>query len=166
MWVLAKYKINELETMKNCLKKSLDESIVFYNPKIKYQKYVKNNLHTYEKFILEGYIICKHTKFEDCETLAKLKSTKGLQYFLNGHFKNQIEINEFIKKCKTHEDADGYLKQDFFESAIHTKARFISGLFTNMIFSIISKQKNKLKIKIGNITTTIDNKSNYQYRTV
>ena len=166
MWVLAKYKINELETMKNCLKKSLDESIVFYNPKIKYQKYVKNNLHTYEKFILEGYIICKHTKFEDCKTLAKLKSTKGLQYFLNGHFKNQIEIHEFIKKCKTHEDADAYLKQDFFESAIHTKARFISGLFTNMIFSIISKQKNKLKIKIGNITTTIDNKSNYQYRTV
>ena len=166
MWVLAKYKTNELKTMKNCLKKSLDESIEFYNPKIQYQKYVKNNLHTYEKFILEGYIICRHVKFEDSKTLSKLKYTKGLQYFLSGHFKNQIEIIEFIKKCKIHEDADGYLKQDFFESTIHTKAKFISGLFTNMIFNIISKQKNKLKIKIGNITTTIGNKSNYQYRTV
>ena len=79
--------------------------------------------------------------------------------------KSEKEILEFVEKCKAHEDEDGYLKQGFFESSINTRAKFISGPFTNMIFNIISKQNNKLIIRIGNITTTISNRVNYQYRT-
>ena len=35
-----------------------------------------------------------------------------------------------------------------------------------MIFEILEKQKNKLKILIGNIVTTIPNKANYLYRPI
>ena len=49
---------------------------------------------------------------------------------------------------------------------ISKKAKFISGPFTNMIFEILEKQKNKLKILIGNIETTIPNKTNYLYRPI
>ena len=115
---------------------------------------------------MEGYIICKHPQFKDYTLLSKLKNIKGFKYFLNGHKQNQKEIIEFVTKCKTHEDENGYLQQDFFEPSIHTQARFISGLFTNMIFSIVSKRDNKLVIRLENILTTINNKTNDQYRTV
>ena len=49
---------------------------------------------------------------------------------------------------------------------ITKKAKFISGPFTNLIFEILEKQRNKLKILIGNIVTTIPNKKNYLYRPV
>ena len=152
--------------MKDNFTKVLGEAVEFYNPKFKYQKYVKKNLKTYEKSILEGYIICKHSRFSDCSIISKLRNARGLKYFLNGNFQNQKEIDEFVKKCKTHEDDDGYLKQDFFELNIQTRAKFISGIFTNMIFDILSKQNNKLKIRVGNIIGTINNKTDYQYRTV
>ena len=158
--------MNELKTMKDNFIKVLGKTVEFYNPKIKYQKYVKKGLKTFETSILEGYIICKHPQFKDYTILSKLKNIKGFKYFLNGHKQNQKEIIEFVIKCKTHEDENGYLQQDFFEPSIHTQARFISGLFTNMIFSIVSKRDNKLVIRVENILTTINNKTNYQYRTV
>ena len=166
MWIIAKYKINELKTMKNNFTKVLGENVEFYNPKFKYQKYIKKNLKTYEKSILEGYIICKHSNFSDSSIISKLRNVRGLKYFLNGISENQKEIDEFVKKCKTHEDKDGYLKQDFFDLNIQNRAKFIPGLFTNVIFDILSKQNNKLKIRVGNIITTINNKTGYQYRTV
>jgi hypothetical protein len=46
------------------------------------------------------------------------------------------------------------------------KAKFISGPFTNMIFEIIERQKNRLKILVGNIVTTIPDKTNYLYRPI
>ena len=46
------------------------------------------------------------------------------------------------------------------------KAKFISGPFTNMIFEILERQKNKLKISVGNIVTTISNKKNYLYQPI
>ena len=46
------------------------------------------------------------------------------------------------------------------------KAIFVSGPFTNLIFEILEKQKNKLKILIGNFVTTIPNKAGYFYRPV
>ena len=47
---------------------------------------------------------------------------------------------------------------------INKKAKFLSGPFTNMVFEIIEKQKNKLKILVGNVVTTISDKNNYIYR--
>ena len=44
MWIVAKYNINELKIMKDNFIKVLGETVEFYNPKIRYQKYVKKNL--------------------------------------------------------------------------------------------------------------------------
>ncbi len=35
-----------------------------------------------------------------------------------------------------------------------------------MIFEILDKQKNKLKILVGNLVTTISNKADYLYRPI
>ena len=54
----------------------------------------------------------------------------------------------------------------FFKSIMKRKAKFVSGPFTNMVFEIIERQKNKIKILVGNIVTTISDKKNYLYRPV
>ena len=53
MWLVVKYKNNELQILKNSLVKKLGEKPIFFIPKIKYQQYYKNKLKTYEKNILE-----------------------------------------------------------------------------------------------------------------
>ena len=73
---------------------------------------------------------------------------------------------KFIDYCKTFENKEGYLTQSFFQTIVTNKAKFISGPFTNMVFEIIERQKNKLKILIGSIVTTIPNKANYLYRPI
>ena len=64
------------------------------------------------------------------------------------------------------ENKDGYLTQAFFKTMIVKKAQFVSGPLSNMMFEILEKQKNKLKILIGNVVTTISDKKNYLYRPV
>jgi hypothetical protein len=91
---------------------------------------------------------------------------KGLEYFLEGHNQNQHQIIKFIEYCKSFEDEKGYLTQSFFKKMVMKKAKFISGPFTNMIFEIIERQKNRLKILVGNIVTTIPDKTNYLYRPI
>jgi len=166
MWAVIKYKSKEFNILKNNFTKILGETPKFYCPKIKYQKYIRRQLKTCEKLILENYIICYHPKFSDSSAINKLKYSKGLSYFLNGFQKNQKEIIWFINHCKKYENAEGYLKQDFFNYDNFKKCKFLSGPFTNMIFEIISNQSKKLKISIGGLTTIIDKKSNYFYRPV
>lgn len=166
MWAVIKYKSKELNSLKNNFSKVLGESPKFYCPKIKYKKYIKKQLKTCEKFILENYLICYHPKFNDDSIINKLKYCKGLSYFLNGFQKNQKEIIQFINHCKKHETTEGYIKQDFFDYNNLKKAKFISGPFANMIFEIISNQRTKLRILINGMTTTINKKSNYFYRPV
>ena len=64
------------------------------------------------------------------------------------------------------ENSKGYLTPNFFKFMTIKKAIFISGPFTNMMFEIIEKQKNKLKILINNIVTTVSDKQNYLYRPI
>ena len=87
-------------------------------------------------------------------------------YFLNGHYQNQNEMVEFINYCKCSENSKGYLTQAFFKTITTKKAKFISGPFANMMFEILKKQKNKLKIIVGNVVTTISDNSGYLYRPV
>ena len=152
--------------MKKRFTEFLGESPNFYIPKIKYQKIIGKKLKTFEKFVLEGYLICYHSKFNDSKTLFKLRHTKGLSYFLEGFKENQKEISLFVELCKKNEDKNGYLSQSFFENSNSKKGKFISGPFTNMVFDIISRQKNKLKILIGNIKTTIYTNSGNLYRPI
>ena len=98
--------------------------------------------------------------------LSIVKSLKGLKYCLADSINNQSEIINFIDYCKKNQDFDGYLKQSFFEFSNIKKGVFVSGPLTNMIFSIIENQKSKLKILIGNVTTTISKNSNYLFRPI
>ena len=111
-------------------------------------------------------MLCYHENFNNLTNINKLKFTKGLEYFLNGYHQNQKEIIQFVEYCKLSENNKGYLTQAFFKKIIERKAKFISGPFTNMMFEIIEKQKNKLKIIVGNIVTTISDNNNYLYRSI
>ena len=164
MWLVAKIKLPELNIFKNNLSKKLDKNIKFYCPKIGYHKYLKNKLKKCDKLILENYIFCYHKKFNETNKINEIKNTKGLQYFLKGHDLNQKEIIKFIEHCKSFENEEGYINPVFFKTIISRRAQFVSGPFTNMIFEILEKQKNKLKILIGNIVTTISDNKNYSYR--
>jgi len=158
VWIVAKYKPNEFRILKESFFKILGEMPEFYNPKIKYERYIKNKLKVFEKKILDNYVICKHDKFRDHTLVNVLKSSRGLIYFLNGYESNQKELNNFVKLCKSYEDEEGFLKQNFFKTK-KNKAKFISGPFTQMVFDIIEEKGLKLKILINNMNMTISKRS-------
>ena len=163
MWIVIKYKSKNLNILKESMLKKLTSIPQFYYPKIKLQKYYKNQFKEFEKILLEGYLLCYHKDFESNILLTQLKNIKGWEYMLSGSRENQKDIIRFINCCKSFEDSEGYLKTNFF-SALKTKyAEFLSGPFANMMFEIISEQKNKLKILIGTSTATIE-KSKYHYQ--
>tara|TARA_B100001146_G_C15973474_1_gene345169 strand:- start:85 stop:585 length:501 start_codon:yes stop_codon:yes gene_type:complete len=164
MWVVAKIKRREIKTFKESLLKETGQDIEFYCPKIEYHQYFNNKVKRLEKLALENYIFCYHENFRDSSLINKLRYTKGLEYFLNGYCENQKEVVKFIKYCKCSENSKGYLTQAFFKTLVNKKAKFISGPFSNMMFEILNKQKNKLKIIVGNVVTTISDNSNYLYR--
>ena len=166
MWAIAKIKIKNLNTFKKNLLEKTNNKIRFYRPKILCHKYKGDKVKESEKFILENYIFCYSDKFKESNFISEFQFLKGLEYFLQGNLQNQNNIIKFINYCKSCEDDKGYLTQSFFKTIISKKAKFVSGPFTNMIFEIIEKQKNKLKILVGNVITTIPNKTNYLYRPV
>ena len=166
MWAVAKIKIKNLNTFKKDLFKKLGKDIKFYHPKIEYHKYFGSKVKRVEKFVLENYIFCYHDKFKKSASTKEIRFLKGLEYFLEGHNQNQNQIIKFIEYCKAFENEKGYLTQSFFKTMVMKKAQFISGPFTNMIFEILERQKNKLKILVSNIVMTIPNKANYLYRPI
>ena len=166
MWVVLKYRKNEFNFMKQDLKKALGDMPLIFRPKIKYQKLIKNKLQFLENDILGDYLICYHKKFNNSKILTVLKNLRGLKYFLSNSNNNQIEIINFVNYCKRNQDIDGYLKPSFFSFSKMTKGKFLNGPFTNMIFSVIENKKDKLKVLIGNVKTTITKNSDYLYCSV
>ena len=166
MWIVLKYKKNEFNFLKQDFKKALGNYPSFFLPKFRYQKLVKNKLQFLEKDILDDYLICYHEAFKNLKTLTLLKNLRGLKYFLINSSNNQKEIKNFISYCEKNLDNEGYIKPSFFEFSNMKKGIFMSGPFTNMIFSVIEKQKDKLKVLIGKVTTTIKKNSGYLYRPV
>ena len=166
MWVVAKVRIKDLNTFKKNLAEKIGNDIKFYQPKIEYYKHFGDKVKRYEKFILESYLFCYHTKFKKSNFINEVKFLRGLEYLLDGYNQNQSNIVKFIEHCMTFENDKGCLTQSFFTTIISKKAKFISGPFTNMIFEILEKQKNKLKIIVGSVVTTISDKTNYLYRPV
>ncbi len=159
MWIVAKYKPKEYKILRDSFYKILGEMPEFYSPKIKYEYYVKNKLKVFQKNILNNYLICRHEKFKDSKLLNLLKNAKGIIYFLNNSELNQKELESFVKFCKSHEDTNGFLRQTFFKVAQKTKAKFISGPFTQMIFHIIEDKGQKLRILLNNVNMTISKNS-------
>lgn len=166
MWIVLKYKKNEFNFLKKDLQTTLGNLPLIFQPKIKYQKLIRNKLHFLENEVLGDYLICYHEKFKSISTLSILKNIRGLKYFLKDSQNNQKEIINFIEFCKKNQDIDGYMKQSFFEFSNFEKGKFLTGPFTNMIFSVIESQKDKLKVLIGNATMTISKNTVYLYRSV
>ena len=168
MWAVFKYKKNEYNILRESLKEKLGNLIKFYNPKIKYTKFNNRKNKVVENYILGGYAFCFFDNFKDKKFISKLNYTKGLEYFLEGHLQEQKQIEEFVNLCKKNEIEKGYLSQNFFSNLILEKTRFkfLNGPFSNMIFEIIEKKKNKIKILLGGIKTVVENKSSNFYTPV
>ena len=116
-----------------------------------------------EKFVLENYIFCFNKKFEDQKTFQILRFVKGLQYFLPGCFSEQKNINNFIDYCKSFEDSLGFLKFSFFNKIEKNYIKFVSGPFTNMVFKILLKNKDKIKVLIGDIPISVSSDKDYVF---
>jgi len=60
-----------------------------------------------------------------------------------------LEITK--KRCKSSEDENGYIKQTFFNFVAIDRIKFLSGPFTNIIFKIMKRQKDSMKVSDGNV---------------
>ena len=160
MWTVLKFDKKKIRLFTQQLQQRFGKEFEIYSPKISYQKFRNNKLVKKEFDLLGDYIFCFSKNFSKCSFINELQYFKGVKYFLSGYVKSQNEINEFVAKCKKNEDADGYLSQSFFDLKKDAFYRFSSGPFTQKIFKIIDIQKNKIKILMGNISTSIK-KDNY-----
>ena len=159
MWTILKIDKKKFKLLKLDFEKKLGKELKFYNPKIKIQKFQKNNYKDFEVDILGNYLFCFHKSFEKKNVMSSLQYSRGLKYFLEGFTQSQREINLFINKCKNYEDDKGFLSSSFFSICFDKNYKFFSGPFTERIFKVINLQKNKIEILMGQIKTTIDRKN-------
>tara|TARA_B100000674_G_C37475179_1_gene748908 strand:+ start:94 stop:591 length:498 start_codon:yes stop_codon:yes gene_type:complete len=156
MWVVIKYKINEFSLLRKELKNKLGEDTIIYRPKIVYQNFSKNKIIHKEFNILGDYFFCFNKKFEDKLTIKNLNFLKGLKYILNGFYFSQLDISNFIKKCKNLENEKGLISKNIYELSFNKLYKFLNGPFNNKIFKILQINKNFLSISIGEINATIN----------
>ena len=164
MWIVFKYKSKEYNIFKKNFQTKLGSEVKFYNPKIKYSRLAKNKMKFFEKYLLDNYAFCYSKLFQEKKFLSSLSYMKGLCYFLQGYIQDQTQIANFINFCKKNEESDGNLTQGFFSELKIKKAKFLSGPFSNIIFEILEKKKNKIKILLGNKVAFVkNNKQNIYY---
>ena len=166
MWIIAKIKNNQSKIFQQELIKKINDKVIFYEPKVIYEKFSKRKNIKKQKTLLENYIFCFNKNFQYNDFCSKFKYVKGLKFFLNGYVNSQNEISQFINYCKSFEDKNGFITNGFFKKIVSTKAEFTSGPFKNIVFEIIKKQKNKLRISIGKFITTISDSKNCSYRPI
>lgn len=158
MWSIIKFDKKNFYLLKNDLREKIGKDCIIYRPKILIKKYKNKKLVKKEFDIMGDYLFCFHKKFEQKDIIQKLRFMKGLKYFLNGFFEFQKDILDFIQKCKKLEDRNGYVSENLYEMNINSNYKFLTGPFAEKIFKIISLQKNKINILMGNLKTTIDKK--------
>ena len=151
MWIIIKFKQNQFYTLKQEFKKKLEIEPNFFFPKLKLQKIKKNKLISYVSPLLGDYIFCFHPKFSNENILRNVNYLKGVKFLLNGFRNYQKDIPNFIKRCRSSEDENGYIKQTFFNFVAIDKIKFLSGPFTNIIFKIMKRQKDSMKVSDGNV---------------
>ena len=151
MWIVIKFKQNQFHTLKQEFKKKLEIEPNFFFPKLKLQKIKKNKLISYVSPLLGDYIFCFHPKFSNENILRNVNYLKGVKFLLNGFRNYQKDIPNFIKRCRSSEDENGYIKQTFFNFVAIDKIKFLSGPFTNIIFKIMKRQKDSMKVSDGNV---------------
>ena len=160
MWTVLKIDTKNLALLKNDLINKLGKDVKFYIPKLKLKKFFKKNIYIREVPLIGDYLLCFHKDFSKKSIFSSLKYCKGLKYFLTDFLNSQNEIEKFITKCKENEDENGFIKSTFFDFKKSKKYEFISGPFTNMIFSIIQENKLSIKTLIGNYIATVSKEQN------
>ena len=155
MWTVIKYQPKSLKILKDNLKKKLGEDCKIYVPQIEIKRRIGGKFSNNKVNILGDYLFCFHESFKNENSTFKIKFIKGLKYILSGCFKSQNEISKFINLCKNSENKEGNLTESFYDFSEGIKYKFKSGPFTDQIFQIINIQKNKIKVLIGDIKTTI-----------
>ena len=158
MWTILKFNQKNINLLKKDFQSKFGNSLKFYSPKIRIQKKNSNKIKNYEINLLGNYLFCYNKQFSDERLVESLSNVRGLQYFIKGYKFSQIEISNFIEKCKESQNIDGYLSYNFFDLIINKKYKFISGPFTNLVFSLVNIEKSKFDILIGNIKTTLKKK--------
>ena len=158
MWAVLKFKTNSFSILKEDLYKKIGKDFKIYVPKIRIQKYKNNKLISKEINLLGDYLFCYHENLANKKIMETLKFSRGLKYILKGSEVSQEDISSFVKKCKSSECENGFVSKDFFNLEVNREYRFSSGPFTDKIFQIINFQRNRIKILMGNIQTTINKK--------
>ena len=158
MWTVLKFNKNEFSILKEDLKKKLGSNFKIYIPKLRIQKFKKNKLINKDFDLLGDYMFFYHESIISESNLNLIKFSRGLKCFLSGFKDSQKEISQFVEKCKNLENEEGYLSKDFFEIDFKKKYKFSSGPFTDKVFQILNLNKNKIKILMGNIKTTLNKK--------
>ena len=158
MWTVIKFDKKNIHIFKEDLKRKLGNNFEIYYPKLTIQKYQKQKLKQKNINLLGDYLFCFHSKFQNERNISQLKFIRGVKYFLNGFRQSQIEINNFINNLKKLENEDGYITQNIYQTEIDKIYKFTSGPFTEKIFKIISLNKDKIDVLIGNIKSKINKK--------
>jgi len=143
MWTIIKIDLKKLNTFNQDIKKKMGDDVRIYFPKVK----ISNRTLP----LIGDYIFCFHNEFKDSNFINKLKFTKGLKYFLNGHIESQSQIEYFINKCKSLENDKGFLSKNICELIPNSMYQFKTGLLKNEIFKLLEIQKNKIKILINDV---------------
>ena len=162
MWIVLKYKSKEKHLLQKKLKDLIGANLIFFNPKLKIEKFCGNKRIFLEKNLLEDYLICHSKEFLNRSILHKVKFTQGVKYLLENFIYNQKDIINFIKHCKNFEE-NGFINTNFFKDINFAKGQFISGPFRNLIFEVLERNHKNLKVLVGNIKTTISEKSSNSY---
>ena len=161
MWIIIKYKRSEYNLLLSRLSKKI-KNIKIYCPKLIYER----NNKFFTNYILEDYLFCYHENFNDKRIYAGLKYLNGLTSILEGCSANQNQILKFISLCKKNEDSKGNIAQTFFHQLNISKAKFLNGPFSNLIFEILEKKKKLIKGTLGSIILVLNKKSNLYYKPV
>ena len=155
MWAVFKVNIKELNLFKEDIIKKLNSDVTFYAPKVIFKVFHKNREKKKEQYLLGDYIFCFNEKFEDEKIFNSIKFTKSLKYIARGIKIYQKEIKDFIKKCKSYENSNGYVSLDFYDLKINKNYKFASGPFVNQIFKVLGIQKLKMQILTGGIKISL-----------
>ena len=158
MWTVLKFDKKNLALLKEDLTKKLGKDFKIYIPKLRIQKYKNNKLINKEYNLLGDYLFCYHKSLGYKNIIDSLRYTRGLKYFLEGFIEAQNDIINFIKKCENSESKEGFLSISFFDLEVNRNYKFSTGPFSEKVFKIINLQRNRIKILMGNIKTTIKKK--------
>lgn len=165
MWLVIKYKKNNLGLLQDEVKKIMGKKIEFYLPKMQFEKKINRKIKKVVKILTKDYLFCKIENFNKTDILQKLKFCKGVKYILESFNFSQKEIETFIFRCKKHEDKYGNIQSSFFSVFENTKIKFLNGPFSNQIFNIEKNFDSFIKTSLNNIKITINKKDNL-YQTV